>query len=213
MIWHRIICFGFRLLYFELAWTYDVVSWLVSLGAWRSWQQAALPFVQGNKVLEVGHGPGHMLLELALAGHMVVGLDLSGNMLRQAQRRLWRAGLSARVLQGRVEALPLPENCFDSVLATFPTEYVIQPETLTAVYRTLKPHGHFVIVPAGHLTGSTLVHQFIDWLFRVTGQRAKINAVTFWQPWQDRFAAAGFQTKIHQIELTGSIVTVIVAEK
>ncbi|MCB9446672.1 MAG: class I SAM-dependent methyltransferase, partial [Ardenticatenaceae bacterium] len=51
MLWKKLIRFGFRLLYNELAWTYDAVSWLVSLGDWRSWQQAALPFVLGPDVL------------------------------------------------------------------------------------------------------------------------------------------------------------------
>ncbi len=36
-LWVGLIKFGFRLLYQEMAWTYDWVSWLVSLGEWRRW--------------------------------------------------------------------------------------------------------------------------------------------------------------------------------
>ena len=75
-LWFTLVGFGFRLLYNEFAWTYDGVSWLVSLGDWRRWQVAALPFIVGRDVLEIGHGPGHMLLALQNAGFAVVGLDL-----------------------------------------------------------------------------------------------------------------------------------------
>ena len=75
--WQQLVRFGFRLLYNEMAWTYDMVSWSVSLGEWRLWQQAALPFVSGETVLEIGHGPGHMLLALQNMGVAVTGLDLS----------------------------------------------------------------------------------------------------------------------------------------
>ena len=75
--WVRLVALGFHLLYHELAWTYDMVSWLVSFGAWRKWQQSALPYVRGPAVLELGHGPGHILVQLAGAGYTVVGLDRS----------------------------------------------------------------------------------------------------------------------------------------
>jgi ubiquinone/menaquinone biosynthesis C-methylase UbiE len=66
-LWRRIVVLGFRLLYHELAWSYDLVSWLASRGLWRRWQQAALAYlpVEG-RFLEVGFGPGHLLLDLVL---------------------------------------------------------------------------------------------------------------------------------------------------
>jgi hypothetical protein len=41
-LWWRLVRFGFRLLYNEFAFSYDLVSKVVSLGAWRCWQQSAL---------------------------------------------------------------------------------------------------------------------------------------------------------------------------
>lgn len=214
--WRKLIRFGFRLLYYELAWTYDIVSWLVSLGAWRSWQLAALPFVQGERVLEIAHGPGHMLLALAERGHRVTGLDLSPYMTQQAQHRLQRQAVSIPLLQGRVPALPFSAGAFDTVLSTFPTEFIMQPETITAVYRLLKPNGRFVIVPEGHLTGTSWLHRLIDWLFVITGQRDgafDTEPAVAWEPWRQHFNNAGFQTEIHQVPLAGSVATVIVASK
>ncbi|MCZ7544410.1 MAG: hypothetical protein M5R40_13175 [Anaerolineae bacterium] len=40
-LWWALVRFGFRLLYNELAFTYDLVSRVVSLGQWRAWQRAA----------------------------------------------------------------------------------------------------------------------------------------------------------------------------
>ena len=52
-LWKRLVSFGFRLLYHELAWSYDLVAWLVSCGQWQNWGRAALPYLVGECVLGV----------------------------------------------------------------------------------------------------------------------------------------------------------------
>ena len=221
-LWVGLVRFGFRLLYYELAWTYDLVSWLVSLGKWSQWQRAALPYVQGPTVLEIGHGPGHLLLELQNAGHQVMGVDLSPYMGRQAQRRLHKKQLPAKLMRAKVQALPLPTAVCHTVLSTFPTEYIVDPASLSAIYRVLRPNGRLVVVPEGHLTGRGTLHRIIDWLFRITGQRSGAFSVdeahnwpdsAVWRPFQQRFEAAGFQVTIEQIQLERSAVTIIIADK
>ncbi len=208
-VWRMLIQFGFRLLYHEMAWTYDVVSWLVSLGAWRDWQRAALPFLHGRRILELGHGPGHMLAALEKAGFVAVGLDLSPQMGRLARGRA-----AVPLVRGMVQSLPFADGAFDAVLATFPTEYIIDPETLTAVYRVLAADGRFVIVPEGHLTGRGPLRRFIKWLFRITGQRegAFARDEATWESFQALFAAASFTAEVHQVQLPGSVATVVVAK-
>lgn len=221
-LWVGLLRFGFRLLYYELAWTYDLVSWVVSLGEWRRWQQAALPFVQGPMVLELGHGPGHLLADLQRNGHTVLGVDLSPFMGRRARRGLQKLGLSANLIQAQAQALPLPTAVFHTVLATFPTEYIVDPHTLAAVHRVLGGNGRLIVVPEGHLTGRGGLHRLIDWLFRVTGQRDGAFSVDdaanwphpdLWEPFRQRFVAAGFQLRIEQITLPRSVATVFIAEK
>ncbi len=221
-IWIRLIRLGFRLLYYEMAWTYDLVSWVVSLGEWRNWQRTALPFVTGDRVLEIGHGPGHMLLDLATAVSHIAGLDLSPYMGRLAQRRLEKAALPVILARGRVQELPWATAVFDTVLATFPTDYIIEPETIASVYRVLKVDGRFIIVPEGHLTGRGALYRFIDWLFRITGQRDGTFMVdeaglwpdtAVWTPFRQLYTEAGFTMEVKQIRLKRSIVTVIIAQK
>jgi ubiquinone/menaquinone biosynthesis C-methylase UbiE len=223
MVWTRLLRFGFRLLYNELAWTYDVVSWLVSLGDWRAWQRVALPFVKGPVVLEIGHGPGHMLLALSAAGYQLIGLDLSHQMGRLAQKRLRQSPTAVSLIRGNVESIPLAAANFNTVLAIFPTEYVVSSATLANVNRVLKENGRFVIVPEGHLTGHTLIHRFIEWLYTITGQRSDPFAVDdsshfwpahpIWQPIVEQFTEAGFRLEIEPVQLSRSAVTVLIAYK
>ncbi len=213
-IWKELIRFSFRLLYFELAWTYDPVSWIVSRGRWREWQRAALPFVAHGDVLELGHGPGHMLAALAAAGSRAVGLDISPYMSRLAKSRS-----SAPLVRAEVQALPFAPACFDTVLSTFPTEYIVNPNTLASVHRVLKPDGRLVIVPEGHLTGHGVINRLIDWLFRVTGQRHPHDTGASAVPelpdesasLRHLVAAAGFEVTVSQIALAGSQVVVVTA--
>ena len=52
--------FFFYLLYHSFAFAYDLVAASVSLGRWKDWVLSVVPFIEGNRVLEIGHGPGHL---------------------------------------------------------------------------------------------------------------------------------------------------------
>lgn len=218
--WRRLIRFGFRLLYNELAWTYDVVSWLVSLGEWRRWQKAALPFVHGHRVLEIAHGPGHMLRALAGQRRWVVGVDESPAMGRIAARRM---GGALPLARSRAQTLPFRAGAFDTVVTTFPTAFIAEQETMSSVYRVLDPGGRYLIVPEGHLSGHGPIERFIAWLFTITGQRDDVFAVdeeAFWPGDSSRWFTfrramefAGFEIEIHHIKWQRSAATVIVATR
>jgi ubiquinone/menaquinone biosynthesis C-methylase UbiE len=242
-LWWRLVNFGFRLLYNEMAWTYDAVSWVVSLGQWRRWQLAALPHLHGRDVLEIAHGPGHLLLEMKRQSYRVTGLDLSPWMGRRAGHRLRRAGLPATLVRGEAQSLPFAPASFDAVLSTFPTEFVIWPETLAAVHRVLRPGGRFVIVPEARLTGQGPIYTFLEWLYTITGQRRTAQPAALgsgdgggqsggaqplaksgdpgsvlpdthpWREYGRRFAEAGFEVQLLPVEQAKSRVTVVVALK
>jgi len=199
----------FTLLYNQLAWTYDLVSWTVSVGQWRRWQQAALPYLHPGPLLEIAHGTGNLLLDLHRAGYAPVGLDLSPVMGAIARKKLRAQAVAVPLIRGRVQALPLASGAFASLVATFPSEFIVDPRAIAEFYRVLRPGGVLVIALAAQITGAALPDRLAEWLFRITGQTAGGGLV----PLADPFLPAGFSTRIEKVRLPRSVVTVVVAEK
>jgi ubiquinone/menaquinone biosynthesis C-methylase UbiE len=205
----KLLRYGFVLLYNEMAWTYDFVSWFVSAGQWRSWQRAALPYLRGRRVLEIAHGTGNLLLDLTALGFEPVGFDLSKAMGRIARGKLRSRGLWLPLVRGRVQALPFASDSFPSLLATFPTEFVVDHQAIAEFQRVLQPGGVIVLVPVARITGLALADRLAEWLFRITGQSSE----NWFASLTGRYTAAGFTTRVEEVKLPRSTVTVIVAEK
>lgn len=142
----RLYLWACNLLYSDLAWWYDRVSWLVSGGHWRRWQAGVWDEVRGNDVLEVGFGTGALLVQGAQRGYVMTGLDRSDEMQVVARHRLANAGIQARLLQGDGRALPLTTQAFDTAMATFPAGYILEGETLAEIHRVLRKEGRLVIL-------------------------------------------------------------------
>ncbi len=199
---------GFHLLYHQFAFTYDAVAWAVSWGQWKTWGRTALDRVRGTRVLEIGHGPGHLLIALARSGRRPIGIDLSPDMIRQAQRRLRREKLNVPQVRCRVQALPFRSSTFDSVVSTFPTDYIVDPATLREVQRVTNERGRFVVVVGAQLIGRPPGVRFIDWLYDITGQRERSI-----EKQESIFDQAGLPARIETETVGASTVTLIVADK
>jgi ubiquinone/menaquinone biosynthesis C-methylase UbiE len=169
---------GFHLLYYQMAWTYDLVAWSVSFGQWAAWRRLVLQFIQPGPILELAYGTGGLLVDMLEAGYRPVGIDLSPYMARLASRQLCRQNMALRLSQAKAQALPFPANHFSNVVATFPTNYIFDDETLAEVHRVLKaplagnghPTGRLIIVVEGQLRGPWLIRPFINWLYKITDQ-------------------------------------------
>lgn len=210
----RLVELGFHLLYHRLAWSYDAVSWVVSLGDWAAWQQAALPYVRGPRVLELAHGTGRLLPLLAARFPHVIGIDRSPQMGRIARRRLARAGLTLPILRADAAALPLADGCVECVATTFPTGFILQPQTLREIGRVLTPGGRLVIVPAAWFTGDGPAVRLLTALYALTGQSSGAAPPIGWQQlWQEQLAAAGFVATFHTVALPSSAAQVITADR
>ena len=204
-VWSRTLALGFRLLYGKLAWTYDSVAWVVSLGEWRTWCETALDYVVGRAVLELGHGPGHMLCELKRRGYHPIGLDASPQMGKLARDSLDRAGYPSVVTNGRAQNLPFASGSFDSVLATFPTDYIFDPNTVAEVARVLAPDGCLVVILKAELVRPEPLCRAIEWLYRITGQRGPVV-----QTWTDEFDQVGLAVRQLEIDTKYSRVSLLV---
>ncbi|MBN1887739.1 MAG: methyltransferase domain-containing protein [Thermoflexales bacterium] len=196
----------FLLLYNQLAWLYDSIAWLVSFGHWRHWGQAALPHLRGQRVLELAHGPGHLLVAMRRSGRCPLGLDLSPAMGRLASARLRRSGLAVPLVRARAQALPFRAGAFDSVVSTFPTEFILDPATLDEAARVLGEGGRLVIVPGVAFDSHSRPYRFLKWLYRVTGQAA-------WPPSEFRLAHSGLAWSFLQQPSGAVNVHVIIAER
>ncbi len=159
----------FQSLYYPLAPLYDRISYYGFLGQWPKWQQAVLPRIQGKRVLEVGCGTGTLLVTLLQRGYRASGVDASPAMLGQARRKLAKAGFEGRVIQAQAQRLPFPDDSFDTVVSTFPTDYILKLETLQEIQRVLYPGGRLVVVDTAILKPFNRRSRFLIWLYGLIG--------------------------------------------
>jgi ubiquinone/menaquinone biosynthesis C-methylase UbiE len=160
----------FKLLYHQLAWMYDWVASTVSLGAWQTWVESVLPYLEGPSTLEIGFGPGHLQVALDQKGITAYGLDESRQMGRIAQRRLTRFGLHPNLIRGDAQALPFADSCFQQVVMTFPAEYILKPTSLAEIHRVLPEGGITIMLPLAWITGRKPLERAAAWVNHITGE-------------------------------------------
>src|SRR5690242_16738046 len=142
---------------FELLYKNRALYWFASTipfaGQWRVWQRLALPRLHGRDVLEVGCGIGDLLVEMAQAGYHCQAIDRSPQMVAATRAKLRRRGLAVKVevTEGAVQRLPFADASFDSVVSTFPTEYIADPATIREIARVLRPGGRLIVVVGANL--------------------------------------------------------------
>jgi ubiquinone/menaquinone biosynthesis C-methylase UbiE len=197
----------FLLLYHQFAWSYDLVSWTVSLGRWKAWVEAVVPFLPGPKILEVGHGPGHLQAALYSRGIWSCGLDESRWMSAIASKR------SSRLVSGLAQKLPFSNEAFSQVVATFPAEFIFEVATLTEIFRVLEPEGNFVLLPIAWITGKRFFERMAAWLFRFTGEAPEKTPDLISKYFSGPLEQAHFQVSSHIIEIGSSEILLIIAQK
>lgn len=104
----------------------------------------------GQHVLEVGPGPGRLLIPAArrvMPGGQVVGLDIQPGMLERLTTRAAQAGIpNLATIQGDVTQAQIPPESFDVVyLCTVLGEIPDREAALCQSYAALKPGGQLSI--------------------------------------------------------------------
>ena len=100
-----------------------------------------------GSLLDVGTGPGHLLVKLheLCPALRLTGLDASSSMVSEAGKNLKRAGLydSIRIFEGFAQALPFEDGSFDVVVSTGSIHHWKDPiGGLNEAHRVLKSGGH-----------------------------------------------------------------------
>jgi SAM-dependent methyltransferase len=129
-------------------------------GQWRVWQRLALPRIRGTRVLEIGCGPGKLLTDMVRAGYTCAAVDRSPQMVAAARDELRRQHLDNRdtpISRADVQHLPFLGESFDTVVSTFPTEYIYEPASLREVARVLRPGGRLIVVLGAGLLPTRVV--------------------------------------------------------
>ncbi len=213
MLIRRLMRAIFYLLYHPFAFTYDLVAATVSLGRWKDWVYAILPFIDGMNVLELGHGPGHLQRVLRDRGYASVGLDESAPMGNLARRRLRQAGHSnLNLVRGISQNLPFPKDSFHTVVSTFPSEYIFDPRTLSEIRRCLLNGGRLVVLPVAWHVGRKVIERFLAWVFHFTGESPRLDDILL-EHTAKPIEQAGFQVEIQKIEVKSSLLLIVLATK
>lgn len=186
-----------------LARIYDLLIYVPIFGLQKE-QSAALPYVTGKRILDLGCGTGYLLSRMTSPERSVVGLDISKGMLTQAAKRLKDKGVS--LIQGDYSHLHFPPRSFDCVLATFTLTHA--PDLLAVIQeigRVLVPGGRLVIVDVGPCIKSTPGSRLMTGLWRMLGDHPRDET-----PYLD---SAGFKVTYRRELSKLGTVHLLVAEK
>jgi len=209
----KILSVFFHQLYHQFAWSYDFIANLVSLGRWQQWVTTTLPYLGETPVLELGHGPGHLQKALQTIGVESYGLDESKQMGRLAKRRLMRVDCKLLLVNGYAQFMPFPNNVFARIVATFPSEYIYNPDTIAEIRRVLQPGGVLVLVPLAWITGAAWYDRLAAWLFRATYQAPPLSENNLVEQLRRPFTEQHLKVEHNLIDLGASQVLLILAEK
>lgn len=155
-----------------------------------------------ERVLEIGCGTGHALVEIAerlSEGGQVCGIDVSPGMLEVARRRVRDAGVGDRVEVRLGDALELPfaAASFDAAFSSFTLELFPRPDipgVLGELGRVLRPGGRLGIVSMfddGRETVMVDLYRFLHRHFPHIVDCRPIDVVTYLE--DAGFAVAGRQ--------------------
>ena len=212
-VWRPLLRLGFHLLYNRLAFLYDRVSWLASLGQWRCWQRSVMPYMpapDAGWVLELAHGSGSLQVDLLRAQYQTVAFDLSPYMGRLAARKLARHGLDTSFVRGNALQLPFMAASISTLVCTFPTHFIFESGALTEIHRVLSKGGQGIIVLAGLLRGGGLLRNSLERLYRITGQRDTLFSQA---RMREQFAGCGFHVETIETLCQDSVVQLVILTK
>jgi SAM-dependent methyltransferase len=114
----------------------------------RRLARRALAPVPGDRVVDIGCGPGYYVDEIAVQvgpGGRVIGVDPSTDMLAVAEEKTARHD-NVTLLEGEAMSLPVEDGWADRALCVQVLEYVDDvPRTLDELHRAVRPGGTVVV--------------------------------------------------------------------
>lgn len=115
---------------------------------------------------------------------------------------------TASLTRGLAQHLPFASESFDTVVATFPAEYITDPLTLSEVKRCLSDGGRFVVLPV-----AMPKNRILSWLFKVTGQAPSDAIKEVQKKMEEPFIRSDFDVETHVLDRESGTLILIVAKK
>lgn len=123
-----------------------------ALAAWESCNGASDCSGSGS-LLDIGCGTAPLLRVAAPRFDKLIGIDIAFRWLVVAKKRLAEASLDLPLICACAEALPLPDNAFDRVVADSVIEHVRdQSRALAEAYRVMRPGGRLFLATPNRLS-------------------------------------------------------------
>jgi ubiquinone/menaquinone biosynthesis C-methylase UbiE len=116
-----------------------------------------------GRTLELGIGTG-LNLPWYPPEIELVGVDLNASMLSIAAGRARELGLDVELKLGDAQDLDLPDDSFDTVVATLLLSTIPDPRHACAeAFRVLRPGGHLLLLD--HVRSPVAAVRWVQWLF------------------------------------------------
>ncbi len=141
--------------------------------SWADWVMARVAPSAGERLADIGCGPGTYHAELADAGVFVIGVDASYGMLVEARSESTTKVRPAALVQAGAERLPLASASVDCVMANHMLYHVRdQHAALLEMYRVLRPGGRAIAI-----TNSADANQRLEQLHREAARAVGYQAL------------------------------------
>ena len=137
-------------------------------------------------------------------------MDGSIQMARQANHRIHKKGSIPALINGYAQYLPFAGQIFNSVVATFPSEFIFDNRTLQEAKRVMVPGGKLVIVPMAWLVGVFSQQQGSIWVHHLLQGENRVPGLSL-ASLADRFSSLGFRVDTKLVSVKGSRVLVLIA--
>lgn len=152
---------------------YDSSTQLLSIGQWEKWQEKVFEDLSGKRILEIGVGPGKLLLKIAQKGYTVTGIELRKDMAYEARRRVKKYGYDIDILHQSIYNLPFKDETFDCVVMTFVLAEIADLDTaIQEIKRVLKKRGKTIIIAGGMPQDKNVIAKI---LFKAVGPHTTLK--------------------------------------